>query len=507
MLDARVPDLVVIDEAFAMVCLQKIEFNISLLRHPSLPEEARNLCAEVARVLQGNHPLHPLITTTSKRNGGLLAAVAALRTSAPRPQPTQSDHQVLEILQSAPNFEPIAKFFEHLKQACAAKLVLQSIAFDAATGVITVHHRNDITRFKSNSSNQQSQHIYLLDATASREITEVFFPGARFKEFRAKRKAYVIQCRSSKCSKRSITPANHTTPQSQADATLRLSEIQKLIDELSANHQSLLVVGPAAVTGNPSRNTPSLVTAPPHSALAHFGALRGVDMYKHFDSVLVIGRNEPPTQAVQDLARAMFYDAAVPLKLSDYWISQPKAYQLKSNPEGVDVDCHIDQRVQAILMQIREAESLQAIDRLRLIHCIEPKLVVLLSNIPLDLEVDALLTWDELIYGNRLEQAWRGAGLVMPLVPGWLSANHNDLWSTPAAAKKDVQRLVQKGQITNRFSIRKMSPFTFEYRASGQRRASSCLSRVSDPVAVSGALSGILGFPVRVTGPLPSQHQ
>jgi hypothetical protein len=247
-----------------------------------------------------------------------------------------------------------------------------------------------------------------------------------------------------------------------------------------------------------------LVTVPPHSALAHFGALRGVDLYKDFDTVLVIGRNEPSVQAVQDLARAMFYDAAVPLQLTDRWILQPRAYQLKSEPEGVDVDSHPDSRVQAILIQIRESESLQAIDRLRLIHCTEPKLVVLLSNIPLDLEVDALFTWEELMNGNRLEQAWRLAGDVMPLTAAWLAANHSSLWPTAAAAKKDVQRLVQKGQITNRFSIGKMSPLTFTYRAGGQRRASTCLSRLDDPAAVSAALARLLGHPVRVTGPLPA---
>ena len=39
-LDQRVPDLVVIDESFFSACLTKVEFNISLLRHPGLPVAA-----------------------------------------------------------------------------------------------------------------------------------------------------------------------------------------------------------------------------------------------------------------------------------------------------------------------------------------------------------------------------------------------------------------------------------------------------------------------------------
>ncbi|MBK7001818.1 MAG: hypothetical protein IPH35_18125 [Rhodoferax sp.] len=508
LLDARVPNLVVIDEAFAMACLERIEFNVSLLRHPALPNAASSLCGDISNLLQSGSSLYPLISNASKRGGGLRAAVEELRASAPRPQPGQSDQLIVQTLGSAPNFEPVAKLLEHLKRAFAVKQELQSVDFDAITGQITVHHRNDITRFTPKSSSQSPPEIFLLDATASRETTEVFFTGATFHEFRARRNAHVVQCRSARCSIRSINPNIHSDPKSMAEAMHKLGEIQQLINELSSNGSKLLVVGPVAITGNPSKNTQPLVNVPPHSALAHFGALRGVDVYKDFDTVLVISRNEPSVAAVQDLARAMFYDATVPLQLTDRWVQIPRAYQLKSDPEGVDVDCHPDIRVQAILEQLRESESLQAIDRLRLIHCQKPKLVVLLSNIPLDIEVDALFTWDELVHGNRLEQAWRKTGDVMPIVPEWLSTNFNSLWPTAAAAKKDVQRQqVKKGQFTNRLSICKLSPFTFEYRAPGQRRASTCLSRVACPNAVSEALKGLLGHPVTVIGPLPDSTQ
>ena len=330
----------------------------------------------------------------------------------------------------------------------------------------------------------------------------MFFPGATFHEKRVRRKAYVVQCRSSKCSKRSINPAAHTDPKGKLAAAQRLGEVQQLINELSRPVKKLLVVGPTAIPGNPKMNLPALVQVPVHCALGHFAALRGVDAWKDFDAVLVISRNEPSLKAVQDLARAMFYDDPEPLNLVNQWAIKQRGYRLLDGAEGVDVDVHPDRRAQAILEQLRESETLQAIDRLRLIYCKEPKLVVVLSNIPLDIDVDALLTWDELIHGNRLEQAWRVAGDVMPMAHDWLSANHPSLWSSPAAAKKDMQRHAKRGQITNRFFIRKMSPFAFKYRAGGQRRWSHCLSGVADPAAVSAALSGLLGLPVTVTGQL-----
>ena len=53
---------------------------------------------------------------------------------------------------------------------------------------------------------------------------------------------------------------------------------------------------------------------------------------------------------------------------------------------------HPDRRVQAVVEQVREADMVQAVDRLRLIHSPREKTVVILCNIPLDLPVDELVT-------------------------------------------------------------------------------------------------------------------
>ena len=56
------------------------------------------------------------------------------------------------------------------------------------------------------------------------------------------------------------------------------------------------------------------------------------------------------------------------------------------------VATHPDPRVQAVVEQGREAEMLQAIDRLRLIHTQKRKTVYILCSIPLDTSVDELVT-------------------------------------------------------------------------------------------------------------------
>jgi len=73
--------------------------------------------------------------------------------------------------------------------------------------------------------------------------------------------------------------------------------------------------------------------------------------------------------------------------------------------ERVNVSVHPDPRVQAVVEQGREAEMMQAIDRLRLIHNEKRKTVYILCSIPLDLAVDELVTWKQLTGDRRLSDA------------------------------------------------------------------------------------------------------
>ena len=506
MLDAYVPKIVVIDESFFLACIDTIKLHIDMLTIPGIPTTAQTLCSDVSLALRTGTSLWARMVETRKRGGGLSTALEDLRKCAPMPRPGQSDAGVRHVLQSGPNLEPVARLLEHLSLALRLKHDCQSVDYDAATGVIKAHHRRDITRFNVTAS-QTPPKIFIIDATASREVVETFFPGSHYASYRAKRNAHVIQCRSSRGSTSSLVATKHTDQGRAADAARRLADIQHLIHELSAGGQKLLVVGPTAITGNPRKGKTALVVVPAHCELAHFNAVRGVDSWKTFDAVLVIGRNEPPVKAVEDVARALFYDHAVPLTLSGQWGSEVRGYSLKAGTEGVDVDVHPDARVQAVLDQVRENESIQAIDRLRLIHNTDRKLVYILSNVPLDIDVDELRSWDEFMYGTRLERAWRVSNGLLPLSPPWLSSHFPDLWPTAEGAKQDIQKERKKCESTNSISIGIFTPFEFEYKASGQRRWSRCLSRHNGPAAVKVALDTLIGQKIMLRSPPPAPPQ
>jgi hypothetical protein len=114
---------------------------------------------------------------------------------------------------------------------------------------------------------------------------------------------------------------------------------------------------------------------------------------------------------------------------------------------------------------IREAESQQAIDRLRLVHHAgKPKPVILLSNLVLDVTVDKLVHWKELMGGgNKFTVAWGQLSGVMPLNPVWLSTKFPELFKTKDVAKSEIAKLVKLGGFPNNNIISFFTQLTLFY--------------------------------------------
>ena len=84
------------------------------------------------------------------------------------------------------------------------------------------------------------------------------------------------------------------------------------------------------------------------------------------------------------------------------------------------------------------AESIQAISKLRLIHNKHRKRVFILSNVPLEIPVDQLIKFDDLM-PDRLEYEFLKAGNI-PLTPLGLLKLRPDLAANNEGAKKLIQR-------------------------------------------------------------------
>ena len=108
--------------------------------------------------------------------------------------------------------------------------------------------------------------------------------------------------------------------------------------------------------------------------------------------------------------------------------------------QPVNVSVHPDPRVQAVVEQIREAEMVQGIDRLRLIHNEKRKTVYILCSIPLDIPINELVTWKQLIGDRRLSDALAECDVrgwdALPLAAKKLSGFFPELWETEKAAER-----------------------------------------------------------------------
>jgi len=107
-------------------------------------------------------------------------------------------------------------------------------------------------------------------------------------------------------------------------------------------------------------------------------------------------------------------------------------------PAAITLPSFSDPRIEAVQKQIREAETVQAIARLRLVWADYQKRVFLLSNLPVEMPVDHLIKFNDLM-PDRLEMELIKKG-DLPLTPLGLEKMRPDLELSKEAIKKLVQR-------------------------------------------------------------------
>jgi hypothetical protein len=370
---------------------------------------------------------------------------------------------------------------------------------------------------------KQSTPLLMIDADADLEINRVFFgPSLQSVEIQAVRNANVTQCYSTRLSKRTLLGPH---PKSEPKMTRALQKVVDIIDNEAQRGGKVFVVMPKQVRdfltsadqGNTTDGTGSLERSEfrHNVTIAHFQNIRGSDEWADCDTVIIVGREEPAPLKIERTARAIWADDPEPLQFigDGRYEQHPLGHRLRDGSlKGVKTSVHPDDRVQRVLEFVREKESVQAIDRVRLIHSKKQKRVIILCNIPLDITVDELRTLDELAgtpgrlgARARLERTLNTLGLL-PLGPGDLYrvsvASSLDLFSSESRARdalKKVRGSVGNGagdnggtnQIRYLFGIYPHLRVA-KYRHAGQRGRSSQVlydaRRHTDPCAILSKL-------------------
>jgi hypothetical protein len=295
--------------------------------------------------------------------------------------------------------------------------------------------------------------LLVLDGTANAEILSQFVPSlVTVPEIRVRRNARVIQVSNATFYRGSLIKRNPTPEgKRKREPTARLLEVSEFIARTALGGKTLVVTNKpvrCALTRE-DENGPLPISAKYRGAdIAHFGNIRGSNEFKDHEIAIILGRDEATVAAAEQRAMAIWYDTKEPIRRIGpdvrgriNYPSRMRRYRMRDGrTRPGSVSMHPDPRVQAVVEQGREAEMIQAIDRLRLIHNEKRKTVYILCSVPLDLPVDELVTWKQLTGDRRLSDALAECDArgwdALPLAAKEMSRLFPNLWVTRKAAER-----------------------------------------------------------------------
>ncbi len=306
--------------------------------------------------------------------------------------------------------------------------------------------------------------VLVLDATGDADLLAAAIPGLKQVTIPAARNAFVRQTYGFTASMQRM---NGEDPRARNELTSGLKEIAE-------RHPSGLLVT--------YKDAEKDIALPDGWASEHFGNLRGIDRHKDRTAIVVVGRMQIAPQAAERLACALFYDDERPLLLTGAYEKRPVGFHMRDGSHiGVMTDRHVCPLVDKIRWQHSEAEIVQAVDRLRLVHRDTPADVWLFNEVP-TITVDALRPYRRAMRkhgpagagagpGARLLDAYYRLNGVLPIKHAWLAKRFPDLWRNENAVKMELRDVEKRGEGLAAILPRGVRPH--EFRARGQKGRSS----------------------------------
>ena len=295
-----------------------------------------------------------------------------------------------------------------------------------------------------------------LDASLVEGIIKTINPDCRIVDIDATRRAHITQ----------ITDSVMSTKRLLDDKDYLSSRLIQFIHAKTRLNPNGAVIAPMKwIEANKKRFPASI-------KFAHFGALRGLNTLEQCDWLVQIGRNQPPPHGVESITRAWWSESR--LTLTGGYLLQQRTLEAKDgNGALVWVHTHADPRCREVLESQREQESLQALDRLRLIHTGKVKQIWLFSNLPLPgIVPDELATFDGLTLPGRLaEVALRDDVVITDRKE--LNRRYPDVFPSEDAVKREFRTWQEhpdlNGAVSNKTLIRDRPIYqTCSYRVLGQ---------------------------------------
>ena len=377
-------------------------------------------------------------------------------------------------------------------------------------GQLENHPRIHVSYLRTVSYHLIGKPILFLDATASPLLNRLIFERPiRTRVFDCERKGRIIQVTRKTFSRQSLTGlGSNCQPVSAGldrQAKLLREQIGRLAQNVADDH------GSVAVFCNKQAEEQIQPNLPKDALTGHFGALRGMNRYEHCVAAIVIGREQPSVQDLERQARAFAAKLKRPFRSlvcidgNAQYIRVPRPHRMRDGRLEFDlVDIHRDPIVNEVLDLIREAELVQAIDRVRAVRNF--RVIYILTNIPLakfGIVVDELVRWLSLVpKRSRLKKVYEEFGMLPLSAPDLYRIAPHEFSSLDSAKGYLKRHAISGSESQIKLLFGKVTPKSaclFQYKHSGRgvrwRPAIVDRERHSDP---SQALSQALGREVGV---------
>lgn len=446
------PDIVIVDESVVDKAKETVSFDPSRIVADDLwaggdLDEAmgRRHLALLVRAAVVEHPGRELaflrehdVTVEAVREA--LSHLATREEAQPVLDGAMSDKTIADILDAVEAREilKVLKLFRQVRiELPLTRGRLNSVYFDpnakvTGAGEIERQPRVFVSTVRTLRLAQEIP-VLALDGTGSIDLNRRIF-GERMtvERFPVPRDAEVWQVTSKTFSRQSITVTDRRGNPISAKKTHEAARLRRQVLDLLKmlpGHVLLVTYKQAEEILRPD--------LPPHVQTAHFGALRGLNAYEHCETAVVMGREQPSAQAIEVLTRPFCATDPEPFIPIGEYVLQSRGRRMRNGgPNVAEVQAHPDTRCQAMLEQVREAEIVQAVDRVRPVF--NRRRIIVLTNVALDLTVDHALTWPELRPG-KFAYAFTRHG-VLPLSAGDLCRGLPDLWRLENTAKVELKR-------------------------------------------------------------------
>ena len=494
------PDIVIGDERMTLEAVQSAEVPLddltaSLVPHFIAAPAARQTIDVLRNALSDARPLAALRATSTGR-----AELRALRKALDvkleaRIMGTMSDEAIsaeLDAIDQQGRLRVLALVAAVLREIDLPRDTLTAVTFDAQTRIVQVATLRRMRSIKHAA-------VLMMDGTGNEALNRVLL-GKRLTHdvVRVERNAHVTGTTGRRYSRQSITGLDRDGAEIK-NRSAGAGRLREEIGTIAAHSTEPLVVGT-------KRAVASLIDGghlPADATTMSYGALRGKNDAEHRPTVIAVGQESVSIDTAEMIARAFmatdptpFVSMARPDLPADWPYKQwpYRASRMRRMRDGtlqaVEVDVHPDPRVQRILEQVREAEVIQGIDRVRPVF--NRRDIVALNNLVLDLTYDEICPHRELVQGgDRIALALERAG-VLPETASELARAFPDLFGSEGTAARDLRAWRQKrSQIPNRESICDLTPFL--YRRPGQRGRSARVLVATRHAGAKAAAEAVLG--------------